>query len=179
MATPEVRDAVREDAEAVARVRYESWQVAYRGLLPRDVLRSLNLDGWIAHAQELLTPPTRPDLHQLVSTDGRGRVVAMASCGDAREPPEGVTGELYAIYAHPDAWGEGHGHALIEEVHRRLAGDGHERAMLWVAAGNDRTIAWYERHGWALDGTTKRDDVMGVAFDEARMVRDLTGAGQR
>lgn len=179
MAGPLVRDAVATDAVAFARVRFASWQVAYRGLLPEEVLGSLDLDGWIAEAEERLASPRRPGLHQLVSVDDGGSVVAMAGCGPAWDPPDGVSGELYAIYAHPDAWGRGHGHALIEEVHRRLAGDGHDRAMLWVAAGNDRTIAWYEAHGWALDGTTKRDLVMGVTFDEARMVRDLTAPGHR
>ncbi len=44
---------------------------------------------------------------------------------------------------------------------------GDSAAYLWVLDGNARAIRFYERHGFAFDGTTKREDV-GL---ERRMVR--------
>jgi hypothetical protein len=44
-----------------------------------------------------------------------------------------------------------------------------------VAADNDRSIGFYEHHGWARDGETQREEVAGAIFDEVRMVRQLVG----
>lgn len=171
---PTVRDAGLEDAEAVARVRHASWLVAYRDLFPAEQLAAIDVDEWIRRSRQTFRGVPPAGEHRLVSIDDDGTVVAMAACGPAREPDGDLTGQLYAICAHPDAWGQGHGHALIEEVHRRLSAAGHARAMLRVAAGNDGTIAWYERHGWQLDGTVRRGEhAGGIEVEELRMVRDL------
>lgn len=172
---PVIRDAVLGDAEAMAAAHLRSWQAAYRGILPAEGLDALDPTEWTARYREGLAAPPRPGLHRLVALDEDDRVAALAYCGPAEEPLDDVTGQLYMIYAHPDAWGRGHGHALIEEVHRRLAADGHAAALLWVAAANDRTIGWYTAHGWHLDGATDREDVHGIIVDVARMVRVLAG----
>jgi hypothetical protein len=39
-----IRDARVEDARGVAAVHISSWQEAYRGLLPADVLSGLSVD---------------------------------------------------------------------------------------------------------------------------------------
>src|SRR6202047_4918881 len=42
----EVRAAVAEDADGVARVHVRSWQSAYRGLIAQEYLDSLEPDVW-------------------------------------------------------------------------------------------------------------------------------------
>lgn len=173
MASVRVRQAVQEDAVGTATVNLRSWQAAYRGIVPDEALDALDLDEWIERHRGQLASPVPPGVHRLVSVDREDDVRAIANAGPAREPVGDATGELYLLYADPDVWGGGHGHALIEEVHRLLAEEGHTSAMLWVATGNTRTIAWYEGHGWSLDGATTTVEIEGVEFDESRMVRDL------
>lgn len=172
MAEPVVRDPVLGDAEAVAALQVRSWQRAYRGMVPDSFLDELQDDSWLDRWREALARPPRDGVHRLVSTAG-GHAVAVALCGPASEPTDDRTGQLYVLYTHPDVWDRGHGNALLAEVHRRLADDGHVRALLWVAAENQRSIAFYEHRGWALDGSTQREEVAGATFDEARMVREL------
>jgi GNAT superfamily N-acetyltransferase len=75
-------------------------------------------------------------------------------CGDdgfvAVDPPW-----LEAMYVRPAAWGTGvasalHAAAVAELRERRV-----ERARLWTLEDNGRARRFYERHGWALDGTTR------------------------
>lgn len=172
MPAPYVRAAVPADAAAIAALQVRSWRVAYRGLVPDDFLDRLTEDAWLARWQQMLASP-RAGIHHLVSCDGDGAVVAVAGCGEAPEPSGRATGQLFVIYADPAVWGQGHGHALLEEVRDRLAADGHAAALLWVAARNARTIRWYEAHGWSLDGVTQTEEVAGAVFDETRMVREL------
>lgn len=173
MASVRVRQAVEDDATATATVNLRSWQAAYSGIVPDEELAALDLGEWVARHRGQLASPVPPGVHRLVSVDEQGSVRAIANAGPAREPVGDATGELYLLYADPDVWGLGHGHALLEEVHRLLAAEGHTSAQLWVTTGNTRSIAWYEAHGWSLDGATTTVDVEGVTFDESRMVRAL------
>lgn len=168
-----VRRAVAGDAEATARVNLRSWRAAYRGLVPDESLDSFELEEWVERHRRQLASPVPAGVHRLVSVDEDDEVRAIANAGPAREPVGEATGQLYLLYADPDAWGEGHGFALIEEVHRLLREGGHAGALLWVAEGNTRSIEWYERQGWTADGATATEEIQGVVFDEVRMVRDL------
>jgi GNAT superfamily N-acetyltransferase len=75
-------------------------------------------------------------------------------CGRSRDRDldPAATGELYALYVHPDAWGDGHGSVLHEAAVKHLAANGFGSAVLWVLAGNRRGRRFYERHGWRTDG---------------------------
>lgn len=169
-----VRPAGAADAAAVAALQVRSWRAAYRGLVPDEFLDGLTEDAWLGRWTEQLAGAPPDGVHRLVSTDvpeGVPRAVAVG--GPVRDPTSWVTGELYLLYADPAVWGRGHGAALLREVEARLAADGHGQALLWVAAGNERSIGFYRHHGWEPDGTTRRDELAGATFDELRMVRAL------
>jgi GNAT superfamily N-acetyltransferase len=95
-----------------------------------------------------------------------GAVVAFAGCFPSRDPD--AEGELGEIYALPEAWGTGAGHALMTECVGALRKRGYADAILWVLAENPRARAFYEREGWALDGGEKTDEFLGVAVREVR-----------
>ncbi|MFA9429451.1 N-acetyltransferase family protein [Egicoccus sp. AB-alg2] len=171
---PFVREAEVGDAAAIAALQVRSWQAAYRGIVPDAVLDHLTEDAWRQRWIDQLTGAGRDGVHRLVSSDAvDGPARAVAACGPALVPSVALTAQLYVLYADPPSWGRGHGGALLRRVHELLAADGHAGALLWVAAANDRSIGFYEHHGWARDGETQREEVAGATFDEARMVRDL------
>jgi ribosomal protein S18 acetylase RimI-like enzyme len=171
---PVVRRAKTNDAAAIAALQVRSWQAAYRGIVPDAFLDDLAEDAWLERWTDQLTAAGREGVHQLVSTDAwNGPPRAVAVCGPAMEPAAEFRGQLYVLYADPPSWGRGHGGSLLRRVHELLAADGHSAALLWVAADNDRSIGFYEHHGWTKDGETQREEVAGATFDEVRMVRDL------
>lgn len=171
---PVVRRATANDAAAIAALQVRSWQAAYRGIVPDAFLDDLAEGAWLERWTDQLTAVGREGVHQLVSTDVRdGPPRAVAVCGPAMEPTAEFTGQLYVLYADPHSWGWGHGGALLSRVHELLAADRHSGALLWVAADNERSIGFYERHGWTMDGATQREEVAGATFDELRMVRNL------
>lgn len=172
--SPLVRRAKANDAAAIAALQVRSWRAAYRGVVPDAFLDDLAEDAWLERWTDQLTAAVRAGVHQLVSTDVRdGPARAVAACGPAMEPTAELTAQLYVLYADPGWWGRGHGGALLRRVHELLAADGHSAALLWVAAVNDRSIGFYEHHGWTRDGQTQREEVAGATFDELRMVRNL------
>ena len=81
-------------------------------------------------------------------------MVGFTYLGPSEEP--GVP-ELYAIHVDPAYVGTGVGRLLMIDALEHL---GERARVLWVLEGNARARRFYERGGWALDGTT-RDVPMG------------------
>lgn len=178
-----IRAATVDDARAIATVRVRTWLKAYAGLIEDDVLQAMDIDRESARRAELWDEyHSDPRAADLLAYDeprtGDADAVGWASYGPSRE----VTGdgELFALYALPDRWSSGVGHALITAVERALRDAGFTTAHLWVLEGNERAASFYERHGWIEDGATK-DEVRDAApgrpayvLRERRRVRDLT-----
>lgn len=167
----EVRDAVPEDAYAIATVHVASWRVAYRGLLPDAVLDGLSVpDRARIWAERLAALP--PRCAGLLVVDGP-TVLGFTFSGPARDDDDPAAAELYAIYLDPDSWGRGHGSLLHAGTLDRLHAGGFTHACLWVLEANERALRFYHRHGWAASGETKvrRDLGGGVGLRERRLHR--------
>lgn len=171
------RSATVDDAGAVARVQVRGWQVGYRDLLPAQFLADLSApvsvesrtttwEGWLAGGAEVV-----------LAVGAGDQVLAFCSHGRSRdEGAVGSTGELYGMYADPDAWGTGAGAAAHDEAVRRLVARGFRRATLWVLERNARGRRFYERQGWLLDtspGSRKTEEIGGADLVEVRYRRDL------
>lgn len=166
-----VRNATVADADGLAVVHVRGWQEAYRGLMPQDVLDSLSITERAANWALFMEDPERSSRTLVV--ERAGQIVGWAGYGPARDADAVGTGELWGIYAHPDAWSTGVGHLLIEAVEDALRGEGHEVAYLWVLEGNTRAASFYERHGWHADGSTKVDHRPEMTLHERRHVKRL------
>lgn len=127
-----VRPAVRDDAEAMARVHWLSANTAYG--------RDDPFERRLAAAERLFE---EADTHPFLAEDDDGNVLGVLTVGDD---------ELYAIYVHPDHWGTGVGQALLDCAEERLA-ETCEVASLTCMVGNTRARRFYERNGW-LEGQT-------------------------
>lgn len=157
-----VRFGRLEDAAAVAEIHVAAWKAAYQGLLPDRILNSLDVSTSTANWQRWLTASLRSEptpggetSHRLLVAVAHERVLGWAAFGEARDEDLLGWGELAGIYVHPRAWSQGAGHGLIARVEEELAAMGFQNAYLWVLAGNDRAIAFYERHQWHGDGVHK------------------------
>lgn len=166
-----IRLATVEDAEQIAAVHVQSWQGAYRGLLPNDFLANLSLERRITQWQNILSDP----VNVVPVYEDNGVVVGFVSYGRTRDEDlnQDKTGEIYAIYLLPARWGQGFGAALMQEGLARLQEQGHVAVSLWVLAGNERAIRFYEQFGFRADGTTKVESRPGVELHEVRYVKNF------
>ncbi|WP_309065587.1 GNAT family N-acetyltransferase [Microbacterium sp.] len=170
----EVRAAVAGDADGIAAVHVRAWQEAYRGLMPQEVLDGLSIEQRAEGWRRIIAQP-QPGGHTIVA-DRDGAVVGWATYGTARDADPPSTGELWGIYAHPDAWSTGVGHALLIAAEESLQAAGHTAAYLWVLDGNARAARFYERHGWIEDGGTRVEERPGLVLHERRHVKRFPGA---
>jgi GNAT superfamily N-acetyltransferase len=167
-----VRPATVADAAAMGRVHVRAWQAAYRGQMPDGYLDGLRASeraaGW-----ERALQAERPRGGVLVA-ERDGEVVGFANVGPAADL-DGA-GELYAINVDPAHWGTGTGRALLAAAQDELARLGFAETVLWVLPANARARRFYERAGWAGDGTERTVDVLGVVVPEVRYRRRFSSA---
>ena len=168
----ELRRAVPGDEPGVAEVHVRSWQAAYRGLLPDAYLDALQPAERAARYTFAVEDPGAPET--VVAVDG-GTISGFATIGTPRDgdAPGMRTGELFALYVHPDRWDRGVGRELIGDARARLHARGSATAILWVLAGNARAQRFYRLDGWSHSGETRREEVHGLLLDELRYRRAL------
>ena len=166
-----VRPATSADSDAIGLVHVRSWQSAYQGKIPQDYLDGLDP----AHRAQvwrrvLEQGQPSPGGGVLVAVTRGGGITGFASFGPSRDGDTDprVTGEVFAIYADPDAWGTGVGRALMGSAVAELAQVGYADAILWVLDANDRARRFYALAGWAHDGASKTDGSRGFDLTEVR-----------
>ena len=165
-----VRSATAADGAAIAGVRWRSWQVSYRGLIPAEVLADFPtrtpIASWIADAT--VPASTR---HQLLVAGRPGVVLAMAQVRPThdRDQDPAEVAEIDKLYLDPLVRRRGIGGLMLEEAVLRARAAGAARFSLWVATGNAPARAFYEAAGWWSDGATDAMDLGGgVTLEETR-----------
>jgi len=188
--TQRIRPGDTGDAHAIAEVHVAGWKQGYQGLLDQAYLDSLDVADRTRRWIDILHGPEKVLVHE----DG-GHVNAFATFGLSHDVdlPE-AAGEVYGLYVHPKAWGQGIGGALLTTVVAQLLAGKQVLApddapgtesmqspsseatplVLWTLQGNRRARRFYERQGWVADGTTRQDQRSGlgkapdVTFTEVR-----------
>jgi GNAT superfamily N-acetyltransferase len=164
--TPVVRPARVEEAEVIAGVHVRSWQAAYVGIVPQQILDRLSVERR-ASSWRATIEGAGEERVWVVEDDGGVR--GFASIGPARDvdlPPG--SGELYAIYLEPEAWSQGFGRALFQGAAEDLRARGFDPLVLWVLTDNVRGRRFYEAAGWRADETSRVLDFDGTPIEEVR-----------
>ncbi|MCW5658443.1 MAG: GNAT family N-acetyltransferase [Burkholderiaceae bacterium] len=165
----QIEPATAEDCHAVAQVHVESWQHAYKAFLPADYLASLSVSqraaGWCRMVE-------RFPKHLLLARSA-GQVVGFVAFGASRDEgaPAGRA-EVFAIYVKPGSWSAGVGQQLLPAALQQLRAEGYQSVSLWVIAGNERAIKFYERAGFVAEPQSRKQfELGGTTLEEVRYVR--------
>ena len=152
-----VRGARVEDADAIERIRTDTWREAYRGLMPDSLLDGLGYDSTRRRALMSAMPP-----HQFVLVaEDEGAVVGFCMGGRSRSPDDQFRGEVYAIYVLPEHQGHGIGRALLNTAAKELVDRDLGSMIIWVLRENAPSRRFYERMAgvWVRDEERELDGV--------------------
>lgn len=163
---PAIRRARPADAEQLAAVHVRSWQAAYRELLPADFLAGLSTAGRAERWRGRLREERPPALTMVAEL--AGELVGFASVGPSRDEDLNSADwlELNTIYLLPSAWGTGIAQSLLQTTL-----NAQNRYFLWVFADNPRAQAFYRKHGFVADGTSKPITIETTTLTEIRFRR--------
>ena len=167
----EVREAVVEDAEAMANVNAAGWRAGYRGIVPDERLENLPVGRW---RREMKAGLREPRVDSFTRIAELSEVVAgyCFVAAPARDEPDGSKlSELVAIYVRPQSWRRGVGRELITAVLARAGELGYEEMYLWTFERNQRALDFYLEFDFQPDGS--RQDYMPLGIPTLKLRRPL------
>lgn len=149
-----IRRATADDAAAVGGIHVESWNVAYRGIMPDDVIAKTDLAYRTKFWRERIADPEWP----VFVIEEEGHCLAfcqMVPSRDEDDDPQRV-GHITSLHVLPWLRGRGHGRALMDHVLAEFRRRGFAAVTLWVLEENRDARRFYEKYGFQLDGGTRR-----------------------
>ncbi len=162
------RLATPADAMDIAYIHVDTWQTAYRGMIPDSYLDTLSLaqrgNWWLS----VLTDPNNKTFI-FVADDNSGQPVGFVEGGPRHSEEVPYEGELYAIYVLKDHQGKGLGRDLFLSTVRELHKRGINNMVLWVLKDNDPSRRFYEAMGGELTDE-KQFELAGVTLTEVSYV---------
>jgi ribosomal protein S18 acetylase RimI-like enzyme len=138
----QIRPATVEDAEAIARVKVETWRDTYKSFLDPLVLAGLSIEDQTVRWRDRL----RQGQPAFTACLG-GDIVGFGVFGANRFPEVPCDGELHAIYIHPQAQGKGAGLGLMRVGVDQLLGEGYESMAVFVFKQNTPGVRFYQSLG--------------------------------
>lgn len=174
--TIHVRPATKADASGITDVQVASWRAGYAHIFAASEMAAPDFDA--SRRERWSAWRFAPGERVFVALDVEcipERVVAFTSFGLERDRGNvrRGRGEIFAFYAHPDAWGTGVAEELITAVDARLRSDGFGVAVLWVLSDNARGRRFYEKHGWTATGVVDRFAAYGTSAREVEYCKEF------
>src|SRR6266496_6146403 len=139
----QIINATVADIPEVQRLAHVIWYSHYPGIISTAQIAYMLERGYATAA--LTEFVTKPDAGLLLAVDNGERIGFAAWC--ANDKTEAKLDKLYVL---PSYHGQGVGHALIEQVVAQARAVGATTLILQVNKNNAKSIAAYERNGFAI-----------------------------
>ena len=140
-----LRRATVADAEAIAAVRVEGWQTAYRGMIPDQYLDEMLVDDHVLYWKRILQAlPAAADKACVYVAESEGHVIGFVSATLLAEPKHGYHAELGALYIRPQWQRAGIGRRMMHKIARTLQSWNCADLVVWVLSDNRLARNFYE-----------------------------------
>ena len=145
-----IRWAEKQDANSLGKIHTKSWQVAYQGIIPAEILDNIDVEERIKRFKKAI----QENQEETAVLLANNKVVGFITLGENRDGDFGAdTGEIWGIYLHPDYYRMGLGTELIKWGIEELSKRGYKKITLWVLKDNISSRKFYVKNGFVFDGT--------------------------
>jgi GNAT superfamily N-acetyltransferase len=144
-----VRKAEERDLAFIAALHVLSWQTAYKGFVPEEILRSRTVEGslrgWLS------TYDAYPDNLSVVEAD-TGSLVGFCCAGPVVDTAHSgpFEFEIYGLHVTPDHHREGIGTSLVKGAFDRMRSLELSSAIVWTLENLVQSRQFYERCGGSV-----------------------------
>lgn len=145
-----IRKALESDAHTLASIHVAAWREAYTGLLPPEMLSSLDVTDRAERWVRIIGTFSQENSGSAFLVEEPGGATGFVSVGKQRDrglADKGYSAEITAIYVLEAAQRKGFGRALLREAAIHLGKSGHKTAALWVLEKNTKARRFYEALG--------------------------------
>lgn len=144
-----IRNAAPADADALAALFRESWQQAYRGIIPHLHLERMIRQRTPAWWTKAIKKGDRTLVLELA-----GQIGGYVTFGKSRWPLP-YDGEIYELYMAPTHQGVGLGEYLFEGARHAMDAERRSGLLVWALADNTVACDFYRRRGGRPVARTK------------------------
>src|SRR5262245_7499874 len=144
-----IRTATSDDLRAIALLHSLSWQTAYKGVVPDEMLTPRNIDQSVSSWRSTLE--SHPG-NLTVAKDSDGKLVGFCCAGKVVDTKRSgpYEFEIYGLHVSPQFHRTGVGTALITSAFARMGALGFRRAIVWTLEGLGQSRRFYEKNGGAV-----------------------------
>lgn len=164
-----IRYADISDSRILGQIHSQSWKVAYKGIVPDEILNNITTEKRQKYFEKALTEGWEEDA--IIYRDKKA--VGLICIGKCRDTDiEGSCGEIWGIYLLPEYFSMGIGSKLINWGLDELRKRNYAKVTLWVLQNNSNARMFYEKIGFEHDGTVK-EITIGKTLNEYRYVKAI------
>lgn len=153
------RQVAEGDIPRLGEMHSAVWTELYTGILPPDVLASLDPATMTALWGRFIS---RGAEYVQYVAELDGQIIGFAGVGPGREPGYELGRELYFIYVAPEYRRASIGKALLKTA---------DVDYLWIAEANRATQAFYRKQKFFPDSVRRIGSLFGTELPEIRMAR--------
>jgi ribosomal protein S18 acetylase RimI-like enzyme len=164
-----IRYADTSDSKILGDIHSKSWKVAYKNIIPDEILNNITLEKRQRYFEKALTEGLEEDAIIFKDEIAVG-LICIGECRD--EDMDSFCGEIWGIYLLKEYWNLGIGSKLINWGIDQLKNRNYTKITLWVLKDNLTARRFYEKNGFIHDGTIKQITI-GKKLYEYRYVKDI------
>lgn len=150
------------DFDAIRCVYYETWQAAYRHLIPTSFLKQLSPASW---------KPEQRWQNTLLAITGTEKMIGVCSFGPARMADYAGWGEIYSLYVLPQFQHQHIGSQLIAGALKQL-NETYANNYVRVLNNNLAAQKFYMKFGFKKTDTVLEDVTRFGTICELVMIRE-------
>lgn len=159
-----IRYADISDAKTLGKIHSMSWKVAYKGIVPNEILENFTAEKRQKYFEKALTEGWEEYAIIFKDNEAAG-LICIGKCRDTDKPD--TCGEIGGLYLLPEYWKMGIGSELINWGLNELKKRYYNKVTLWVLEENLNARKFYEKVGFKHDGTVK-EIIIGKKLNEYR-----------
>ena len=154
----DIRKILPENAYEYTLLHIACWRDAYKGIISDEYLDSMSaqLDRRVEICRQAINEPDGCECLYVANGD---EMIGRLIFGESRDEDKHGAGEIYAIYLLADYWGKGYGTQMMDFAVSALRLAGFREIIVWVLEDNYRARRFYEKCGFAYDGTRQGIDI--------------------
>lgn len=157
MGSYDIRPVEASDIEQISAAHTAIWKMTYPGMVDQDRLDALTSAEsalrWRETVGEFADHAVRGVRLRCATCTATQEMVGFATSGPGRDHDAPAPTELWSLNVVP----RHHGSGVALDLMISVLGVIGVPAYLWVARDNARAVAFYRKHGFELDGATRRD----------------------
>jgi len=143
-----IRPLEKSDIPRIAEIHILAQRTDYRGIVTDEFLFGKMT------VEKRMEYFTENETEGYVFDEG-GIVKGFITLGPCKDTDKPDCFELYRIFVDPFMFGGGIGHKLAAHFEEVAIGQNYSDICLWVLEDNTKARAFYEKLGWAADGTIR------------------------